>query len=93
MTDPHLPGEHAANGLTCRKILMDLLQRYLERQTDADTTAEIDHHMAVCPPCVQFVDEYRSTADAVRTLRIDDVPPELTEKLEELVRREARRPQ
>lgn len=90
MTDPHLPSEHAASSLTCRQILMDLLQRYLDRHTEPDLTAEIDEHMAVCPPCVQFVDEYRATADAVRTLRYEDVPAELTEKLRQLVRREAR---
>lgn len=89
MTD-HPPSEHAPSSLTCRQILMELLQRYLDRVTEPDVTAEIDQHMAVCPPCVQFVNEYRATADAVRALRYEDVPAELTERLRELVRRESR---
>jgi anti-sigma factor RsiW len=94
MTDPHLPpdAEHGPHNLTCQQILMDLLQRYLARETDADVTAEIDRHMDLCPPCVQFVADYRSTAEAVRTLRMEDVPPELTERLRELVKRESRKP-
>jgi anti-sigma factor RsiW len=90
MTDPHLPSEHESSSLTCRQILMDLLQRYLDRSTEPGLTAEIDEHMAVCPPCVQFVEEYRATADAVRALRFEDIPAELTERLRQLARREAR---
>ncbi len=79
--DPH--------SLTCRQVVLDLLARYVEKSTSPELTSAIDAHIRDCPPCVGFVASYEATRQAVRSLQYEEVPPELTERLRELVRREA----
>ena len=83
------PCDDPLSQLTCRRIVLDLLVRYLERSTDDATTAAVDAHIRDCPPCIDFVAGYEATRQAVRALRYEDVPPQLTDKLRDLVRREA----
>lgn len=92
MTDtpptPHTVGDEP-HSLTCRDVIMDLLARYIEKSTSPELTSAIDAHFRDCPPCIGFVASYEATRQAVRSLQYEEVPPELTERLRELVRREA----
>jgi anti-sigma factor RsiW len=54
-----------------------LLADYLERQLPSDVRAEFDAHIAKCPRCVAQLRTYESTVSLLRSLREDDLPPEL----------------
>jgi anti-sigma factor RsiW len=54
-----------------------LLADYLERQLPTDVRAEFDAHIAKCPSCVAQLRTYESTVSLLRSLREDELPPEL----------------
>ena len=81
----HRAGSHDPQ-LTCKKIIVDLLQQYLEDATSPDLTIAITAHITACPPCVKFVDDYKFTRDVVKELRFEDIPPEFSIRLTEVIR-------
>lgn len=63
---------------TCREVL-EFLADYLDESLGAEERAAFDRHLAVCPPCVAYLDGYRETIRLSRTsLRDEDeaaLPP------------------
>lgn len=54
-----------------------LLADYLERQLRPDVRADLDAHLQRCPRCVAQLRTYESTVSLLRSLRDDDLPPDL----------------
>jgi anti-sigma factor RsiW len=52
--------------LTCREVI-DFLSDYLDRQLPAVTATAFEEHLAVCPDCVAYLDNFRATLVASRT--------------------------
>jgi anti-sigma factor RsiW len=71
----------------CQECI-DLLVDYLEGDLPPERARALDIHLEMCPPCVIFVKTYRGTVDVARNLPVDDIPPELTAKLIDFLRRE-----
>lgn len=67
-------------GIECRQIA-ELLTDYVEGRLPSATRELIDWHIDGCGPCVAFVNTFRSTVEAVRTLTDPPVPPELKQRL------------
>lgn len=63
-------------GCGCGSVVK-LLADYLERQLPAPLMAELDEHLRKCPRCVAQLRTYESTVSMLRSLREDDLPPEL----------------
>jgi anti-sigma factor RsiW len=57
--------------------VVKLLADYLERRLPPDIRDEFDAHIAACPRCVAQLRTYESTVSLLRSLREDDLPPEL----------------
>ena len=57
--------------------LVRLLADYLEHQLPSRTQAELEQHLARCPRCVAQLHSYQSTVSLLRSLREDELPPEL----------------
>jgi anti-sigma factor RsiW len=51
-----------ADHLTCQEFV-ELVTAYLEGALDADTEARFEGHLALCPGCVTYVDQFRQTID------------------------------
>jgi len=67
--------------LRCREIA-ELLTDYIEGRLPQATQELIDWHMDACPPCVAFLNTFRSTLKAVRQLPdLPPVPSELRQRL------------
>jgi len=49
----------------CKRIFA-LLSEYLDFELPPDACAEIENHLADCPPCVEFADSLRSTVELCR---------------------------
>jgi len=46
--------------LTCKQLI-DFLDGYVEEELSADERAEFDRHLALCPPCIAYLESYRAT--------------------------------
>jgi anti-sigma factor RsiW len=57
--------------------VVKLLADYLEHQLPTDVRAEFDAHIRSCPRCVAQLRSYESTVSLLRSLREDELPPEL----------------
>jgi hypothetical protein len=68
------------NEIECRRIA-ELLSDYLEGTLPGPTRELIDFHIDGCPPCVAFVNTYRGTIQAARTLDDVVIPTELKKRL------------
>jgi anti-sigma factor (TIGR02949 family) len=60
----------------CANIVR-LLADFLERQLPPDVHQRLEHHLARCPECVAQLKTYQSTVSLLRTIREEDLPPEL----------------
>ena len=66
--------------MECRRIA-ELLGDYLEGALPKRTAELLESHIDGCPPCVAFVNTYRGTVNATRTLRDVAIPAELKARL------------
>ena len=57
--------------------VVKLLADYLEGQLPSDLRAEFDAHIDRCPRCVAQLRAYESTVALLRSLREEELPPEL----------------
>lgn len=70
--------------ITCNELI-EFLDAYLAEELDADTRADFDAHLAVCPSCRAYLATYRETIDLARGAAeleeelAQDCPPELIE--------------
>jgi anti-sigma factor RsiW len=63
-------------GCGCGSVVK-LLADYLERQLAPSLRQELEAHLQRCPRCVAQLRTYESTVCLLRSLRDDDLPPEL----------------
>jgi len=73
-------GSGSPTDLECRQIA-DLLGDYFEGSLPRETRDLIDFHIDGCPPCVAFLNTYKGTMDATRRLPDVPIPPELKNRL------------
>ena len=72
--------DEAGEQIECRQIA-ELLGDYLDGSLPKRTAELLEWHIEGCGPCVAFLNTYRGTIRATRTLRDVDVPPELKKRL------------
>jgi anti-sigma factor RsiW len=70
--------------MTCRE-LAEFIMAYLDGELSAPQRAEFEQHMSVCPPCVRYLDSYRKTVAASRSLANVN-PPEPVDIPDDLVK-------
>ena len=56
---------------------MRLLVEFLEHQLPPEIHEELERHLARCSRCLAQLKTYQSTLSLLRTLKEDDLPPEL----------------
>ena len=67
--------------LTCEDV-NEFLVAYLEDSLKERTKQRFQRHVARCPKCSAYLDQYRQTVELVRTdgaLELEDPPDELVE--------------
>lgn len=69
----HKLGHHRCGCGSVVKLLAD----YLERQLPQNLRAELEAHLQKCPRCVAQLRTYESTVSMLRSLRDDELPPDL----------------
>jgi anti-sigma factor (TIGR02949 family) len=63
-------------GCGCGSVVK-LLADYLERHLPPSLRQEFEQHLQKCPRCVAQLQTYESTVHLLRSLKEDELPPEL----------------
>jgi hypothetical protein len=80
MSDPGDPPGVVPPAMDCRQIA-DLLADYLDGALPKRTAELIEWHIDGCGPCVAFLNTYRGTIRATRSLPDTPMPAELKKRL------------
>jgi anti-sigma factor RsiW len=72
--------ESVPSRITCEQATTLLLD-YITGTLDPATTLALERHLERCDDCVAFLQTYKETIRATRTLRYDDMPAELQNRL------------
>jgi len=73
--------------MTCCRECIDLLHDYLEGELDPQTHSRLEEHFADCPPCVAFLNTYKTTTNLTRSALANIEMPELIQaKLKEFLK-------
>jgi anti-sigma factor RsiW len=57
--------------------LVSLLADFVERKLPAEVHARLERHLSACPRCVAQLKTYQSTLSLLRSIKEEDLPPEL----------------
>lgn len=68
------------NKLTCHELI-DFLSDYLDGALPADTAATFAAHLAICPDCVAYLDNFRTTLRATKAAFSSEGAPAIPEEL------------
>ena len=74
---------------TCKEII-DLLSEYVDEGLSDEMRREFDLHMGACPACVRFLESLQATRVRVRSLRCEEIPPEVQTMLRRFLGRETK---
>jgi anti-sigma factor (TIGR02949 family) len=65
--------------------VVKLLADYLERQLPDGLRREFEAHLSQCPHCVTQLRTYESTVTMLRSLRDEDLPPDLRVRVKSFI--------
>lgn len=65
------------------KEMFALLSEYLDLQLPPDACAEIEQHLAGCPPCIEFAESLRRSIELCRGYRPTELPSPLQQEAKE----------
>jgi anti-sigma factor RsiW len=71
--------------MTCREV-DEFLGAYLDQELEAQERGKFEQHLARCPACVAYLNNYRETIRLGRAALVETDPPEGGEVPEDLVR-------
>lgn len=72
--------------LVCRDAVA-LMTDYLDGVLAPAERARLEGHLAGCPHCSAYLDQLRTTRDALARIEPDDVDPQVMDELVDLYRR------
>ena len=73
--------------MICCKECIDLLYDYFEGSLDEGTTKSLEEHFEDCPPCIAFLNTYKSTTLLCRdTLNQVEIPDEVRHTLQNFLK-------
>lgn len=78
--------------MICCKECLDLLYDYLDGDLDPKASKELDEHFEDCPPCISFLNTYKSTTVLCReTLGKIEIPEAVQARLQEYLKEHTRK--
>jgi anti-sigma factor RsiW len=63
------------------KELVELVTDYVEGAMPPDKRLHFEEHLAICPGCVGYVEQMRTTVQVVGALRAESIPPDARDAL------------
>lgn len=78
--------------MICCKECLDLLSDYLDGDLDAQTSSSLEEHFQDCPPCIAFLNTFKTSTDLCReSLSKVEIPEMVQIKLKEFVTQNMRK--
>jgi predicted anti-sigma-YlaC factor YlaD len=74
------PPARPPDARTCQQVTA-LLAEYVAGELDPATTQVLEAHLRACRDCIAFLNTYKTTIDATRTLRYEDMPVVLQDEM------------
>jgi anti-sigma factor RsiW len=84
-TSPMSPTNGAPAHIPCIEVV-ELLTDYLEGALDPALQRRVEAHLDVCPPCIDFLEQLRSTINSLDQLPVETLPTETVDALEDAFR-------
>jgi anti-sigma factor (TIGR02949 family) len=75
---------------TCAEIVK-LLSDYIDGEMDDVTRARLEQHLQDCPPCDEFLDEFRNSVKLVNQIKKETIPQEMKRRLHDFLNTEIAR--
>jgi predicted anti-sigma-YlaC factor YlaD len=72
-------------GVNCKEFIA-LLGDYLEMTVRPEIFAELEEHLANCPPCQVYLRTYRRTREIAGTSEREALPPAMPEEMKSRLR-------
>ncbi|WP_440994938.1 anti-sigma factor family protein [Arhodomonas sp. SL1] len=72
--------------VTCEEVIRQLFA-YLDRELDAATRAELDHHMDTCRECFSRAEFERRLRERVREATAEEAPERLHRRVQDILER------
>jgi anti-sigma factor RsiW len=66
--------------------LVDVVTDYLEGTLGEDDRRRLEAHLEICPYCVEYIEQFRRTIEAMGGLTPESIPPERRSELLEAFR-------
>lgn len=70
----------SADHLSCREVV-ELVTDHLDGALSAEEVALFEQHLNFCEGCVWYVEQIKTTVDALGEIREEDLPPEAKDRL------------
>lgn len=61
---------------TCKQMT-DLVFDYLNDKLSPNVKRDFQHHLQICPDCVNFLNTYKKTVSVTRSIRPEEIPPKV----------------
>jgi anti-sigma factor RsiW len=71
--------------VSCQQ-LVELVTAYLEGSLDADAARRFEDHLAVCPGCETYVEQFRVTIDRLGEVPVESLSDEAQARLLDMFR-------
>ncbi len=71
--------------LTCREVILNHLDEYLDGTLNPEIVEDFDQHLAVCPPCVAYLNTYKRTRDFTRKMGSSMMSEDMKVRLREFL--------
>jgi anti-sigma factor RsiW len=66
--------------VACRQVV-ELVTDYLDGDLPEPLRAAVERHLALCPPCVTYVEQMRVTAASLPGVSVENITPAAREEL------------
>jgi anti-sigma factor RsiW len=71
--------------ITCKQLIEEYLADYLDATLSPAQAAGLEQHLALCPPCVAYLNTYRKTRELVQKEAAPGMPPEMRAVLRKFI--------
>lgn len=78
--------------MICCKECLELLSDYMDGELDPQISSSLDEHFQDCPPCIAFLNTFKTSTNICReTIRQVDLPEVVQIKLKEFISQNTRK--
>lgn len=68
--------------LTCREVILECLDEYVDGTLGPEMVEDFERHLAICPPCVAYLNTYRRTRELAGRMDRAAMPAEMRSQLQ-----------